>query len=296
MSNTQRSILMKLAAKYDVDPEKFWETLKATAFKQRDGTAPSNEQMMALLIVCDQYTLNPFLKEIYAFPDKHNGIVPVVGVDGWSRMINSHKDFDGIEFRHSENFVTPKQGKPCPAWMEAVIYHKRRRRPVVIREYLDEVYNGESFSTSPWRTHTKRMLRHKTQIQGCRVAFGFTGIYDQDEAERILKGEVVQEEVQPISSASLRDLDFTAVDNVLDSLLIQTSTLNSWQAAHELVENRFNGTELQYAKDRLIEAERESLHQMNAAPGAAASDAGDRPEAQPVPTHQADAFAPESAA
>lgn len=296
MSNTQRSILMKLASKYEVDPEKFWETLKATAFKQRDGTTPTNEQMMALLIVCDQYQLNPFLKEIYAFPDKANGIVPVVGVDGWSRMINSHKDFDGIEFRQAENFVTPKQGKPCPEWMEAVIYHQRRSRPVVIREYLDEVYNGESFSTSPWRTHTKRMLRHKTQIQGCRVAFGFTGIYDQDEAERIINGEVVQEQVRPISSASLRELDFTAVDNVLDDLLIQTSKLNSWQAAHELVENRFNGTELQYAKDRLVEAERESLQQMNAGQVVGASDAVDSPERPQAPVHQADAFGAESAA
>jgi hypothetical protein len=51
--------------------------------------------MMALLIVADQYGLNPWTKEIYAFPDKSNGIVPVVGVDGWARIINTHEQFDG---------------------------------------------------------------------------------------------------------------------------------------------------------------------------------------------------------
>src|SRR3546814_4773792 len=55
----------------------------------------SDAQMTALLIVANQYALNPWTKEIYAFPDKNNGIVPVVGVDGWARIINSHQQFDG---------------------------------------------------------------------------------------------------------------------------------------------------------------------------------------------------------
>ena len=42
---------------------------------------------MALLIVADQYGLNPFTREIFAFDDKRAGIVPVVSVDGWSRIL-----------------------------------------------------------------------------------------------------------------------------------------------------------------------------------------------------------------
>ena len=41
----------------------------------------------------------PFTKEIYAHPDQHKGIVPVVGVDGWIRIVNEHPQFDGIEVR-----------------------------------------------------------------------------------------------------------------------------------------------------------------------------------------------------
>ena len=29
-------------------------------------------------------------------PDRNNGIVPVVGVDGWSRIINDNPQFDGM--------------------------------------------------------------------------------------------------------------------------------------------------------------------------------------------------------
>src|SRR5262245_7486287 len=98
------SLVAKFAAKFHIEPEKLMGILKATAFKQQKANAPeiSNEQMAALLVVADQYGLNPFTREIYAFPDKQNGIVPVVGVDGWSRIINDHWASNGIEFREAE--------------------------------------------------------------------------------------------------------------------------------------------------------------------------------------------------
>jgi len=188
VATTKPSLLAKFGERYAVDANKMLETLKATAFKQRDGSAPSNEQMMALLVVADQYKLNPFTREIYAFPDKQNGIVPVVGVDGWSRIINSHPQFDGMEFNYSEEMVKPQGAEhEAHVWVECVLYRKDRSRPTVVREYLDEVYR-EPFKPGmkgPWQTHTKRFHRHKATIQGARLAFGFVGIYDEDEAQRI---------------------------------------------------------------------------------------------------------------
>ena len=190
------SLVEKLAAKYHVDPSKMLSTLKATAFKQKDAEV-TNEQMMALLVVADQYGLNPWTKEIFAFPDKQNGIVPVVGVDGWSRIINDHPQSDGFEFRQSDSMVTLADAQSCPEWMEVVIHRKDRSHPIVVREYLDEVYRplrtydgGGKQKSGPWQTHTKRFLRHKTLIQGARIAYGFGGIYDEDEAERIVERDM----------------------------------------------------------------------------------------------------------
>ena len=166
------SIISKMAAKYSVDPEKMLATLKATAFKGQ----VSNEQMMALLVVADQYDLNPWTKEIYAFPDKSNGIVPVVGVDGWCRIINTNVQFDGMEFVEGE-----LGERNVPAWIECVIYRKDRSHPSRAKEYFAEVYRN----VGPWNSHPRRMLRHKAMIQCARLAFGFVGVYDPDEAERI---------------------------------------------------------------------------------------------------------------
>nr|DAX74798.1 MAG TPA: RecT protein [Caudoviricetes sp.] len=196
MSIAQNQALA-LAKQFNIqgDPQELVQTLKATAFK---GNA-TDAQFNALMIVSTQYGLNPFTKEIYAFPDKQNGIVPVVGVDGWSRIINNHPQFDGMEFKYSEETTTPAgSNTKAHEWVECVIYRKDRSHPIVAREYLDEVYRppfkgkfGEV--NGPWQSHTKRMHRHKAMIQAARLAFGFGGIYDEDEAQRIQAPETPKE-------------------------------------------------------------------------------------------------------
>ena len=170
MSNALVTLTQKLAATMDMgDGAGLIETLKATAFKGQ----VSDAQMTALMVVANQYALNPWTKEIYAFPDKNNGIVPVVGVDGWSRIINSHPQFDGIEFEQDDQSCT------------CVIFRKDRNRPIKVTEWMAECKRG----TGPWQSHPKRMLRHKAMIQCARLAFGYGGIYDQDEAERIVEAQ-----------------------------------------------------------------------------------------------------------
>jgi phage recombination protein Bet len=174
----KNSVLVRMAERFGVDAAKLHGTLKATAFKGE----VSNEQFLALMIVADQYKLNPLTKEIYAFPDKNNGIVPVVGVDGWSRIINEHPQFNGLEFIDG-----PPNKDGVPEWIECIIYRKDRDHATKVREYLAECRRA----TGPWGSHPRRMLRHKALIQCARMAMGFVGIYDQDEAERIVEGETV---------------------------------------------------------------------------------------------------------
>jgi len=187
------SLLAKFGHKYSVAPEKVYETLCKTAF----ADATSVEQVVALLVVADQYGLNPFTKEIYAFPDKKGGVVPVVGVDGWNRIANQRPEHDGLEFNYSNDLVlVDEDAKECPEWIEVVVYRKDREHATVIREYLDECYrpvgkykDGNKMKPGHWQTHTKRALRHKALIQGYRVAFGFHGIYDLDEASNFVDVE-----------------------------------------------------------------------------------------------------------
>lgn len=183
MSTAVMTLANNLATKLGMGEvgQELMNTLKSTAFK---GNA-SDAQFMALMVVANQYSLNPWTREIYAFPDKNNGIVPVVGVDGWSRILNDNSQFDGMDFEFN--------GDSCTC----TIYRKDRTHPIKVTEYMDECKRG----TQPWQSHPKRMLRHKAMIQAARIAFGYGGIFDQDEAERILEKDVTPKEIKPELSA-----------------------------------------------------------------------------------------------
>jgi len=183
MTTALQTLTSNFAKKYELgdNQTELISTLKSTAFK---GQQVSDAQMTALMLVAKEYSLNPWLNEIYAFPAKGGNIVPIVGVDGWARIMNEHPQFDGIDFNQDNSECT------------CIIYRKDRKHPIKVTEYKSECNRN----TSPWQSHPKRMLRHKTMIQCARLAFGFAGIYDADEAERIIENEeknVTPEEERP---------------------------------------------------------------------------------------------------
>ena len=170
------SALALMAMRLGVSESNLSSTLKATVFK-----GCSDAEFVSLVIVANEYKLNPLTKEIYAFSAKGGGIVPLVSIDGWVRIMNEHPQFDGIEFQDMADADGKLYG------IEAVIYRKDRSRPIRVTEYLDECKRN----TDPWNKSPARMLRHRALIQCARYAFGFSGIYADDEAEIMAVGEPV---------------------------------------------------------------------------------------------------------
>lgn len=135
------------------------------------GAKPA--EIVAFLAIAKQYNLNPITKEIYAFA-KGGGVQPIVSIDGWIKIINSHPQFNGMEFGDQLAADGSLQSVTCR------IFRKDRDHPVAVTEYMNECRRD----TAPWNQWPSRMLRHKATIQAARYAFGFSGIVDQDEAER----------------------------------------------------------------------------------------------------------------
>lgn len=185
----KHSLVVTLANRYGLEQGKFLETLKGTIFPA--GKIPSNEQIAAFLIVANKYDLNPFIREIYAFPTQNGGIQPIVPIDGWATLTNREPNYDGVEFidQIGDNgqliAVTTK------------IYRKDRSHPTEVTEYMSECKRN----TSTWSTWPARMLRHKSFIQCARLAFGLAGIVDPDEADRIASSESLSA-TQPITGVA----------------------------------------------------------------------------------------------
>ena len=163
------SAMQLMANRCNVDPVKLHQTLKSTVFK-----GATDEEMLTLVVTANTYQLNPLLKELYAFPKKGGGIVPMVGVDGWLKIANRQDNFDGMDV---EVFGNDKM----PTHATCEIFLKNRSHPVKVTEYFDECRRD----TDPWRTMPRRMLRNKVIVQAIRVAFGIGGIFDEDEANDI---------------------------------------------------------------------------------------------------------------
>lgn len=175
--SSQLAVMAENLSMKNVSNDSLQATLLNTVFK-----GANYDQLVSLVVVANQYGLNPFTKEIYAFPSR-GGITPIVSVDGWARIINDNPNCDGIQFEQDEESATCK------------IYRKDRNHPTIVTEYLSEC----KMNTDPWKKYPKRMLRHKALIQCARVAFGFSGIYDEDEAHRINGGQAnAMTDVEPV--------------------------------------------------------------------------------------------------
>lgn len=166
----QKKLSHIMAERFHVDPKQFVTTVKATCF---NGQQVSDAQFMQFLMVANEYKLNPFTKEIYAFPAR-GGVQPIVSIDGWLNIINSHPDFDGMEFSDSLDDNGEIVAVTCR------MYRKDRSHPTEVTEYMLECKR----KTDTWERWPARMLRHKATIQAARYAFGFSGIYEPDEIER----------------------------------------------------------------------------------------------------------------
>jgi hypothetical protein len=97
--------------------------------------------------------------------------------------MNDHPQFDGMDFEQNDESCT------------CIIFRKDRSHPTKATEYMSECKRP----AAPWQSHPKRMLRHKAMIQCARLAFGFGGIYDQDEAERFI--EPPMKDITPVPVA-----------------------------------------------------------------------------------------------
>jgi len=171
LPQTLRQVIRESSLSYDT------YVRAITAGALRDLPIWSQADLERLLLTAKQHNLNPLNREIFMLSSgTETPPLIVVGVDGWSKIMNSHPQFSGMQFQESTECSSG-----IPTWIECEIYRHDRVVPLRVREYFEEARNDHM----SWITHPRRMLRHKCMVQCARIAFGLGGIYDSDEALRI---------------------------------------------------------------------------------------------------------------
>ena len=185
----KKSLILTMAEKYGMEAATFSDTVKHTIMPPGKAGQITDPEFAAFLMVAQEYNLNPVTREIFAFPRTGGGIMTVVSIDGWIRIINEKPQLDGIQFSTEFSDAGKVSAITCR------IYRSDRKLPVEITEYMDECFRA----TEPWKKWPARMLRHKALIQCARYAFGFAGLVEQDEAER--ENEAREKNVTPVAEA-----------------------------------------------------------------------------------------------
>lgn len=247
-----QSLIARLATRFGVDPNKLLRCLTTQVFKQTEGATLSNEELMVLLLVCENFGLNPFNREIFAFRGRGGDIVPIVSLDGWCKIVRSQKDFNGMSFRFSDSTVKVNGcAGELPEYVECSIRLKGVDTPVTIQEYMVECFNDRSIV---WKKWPRRMLRSRAFIQCARLAFSLTGLYDEGDAysEDGFNGRLTLGGIQtepPVKQETPKmALNRAELDGMVTKLIAHAQHReNGWERALEWVNTNLAGSDKAYA-------------------------------------------------
>ena len=119
--------------------------------------------ILALLRTMQHWHLDPLQEEIGFTQYEDGNWQVIISIDGCSRLLNEHSQFNGLVFNQADTLV-----EGVPEWMECSIYRRDRIMPITVREYFVEVRNSHDM----WQKMPRRMLRHRALQQCVRLAMG----------------------------------------------------------------------------------------------------------------------------
>ncbi len=132
------------------------------------GATPA--QLAMFLQVCKRTGLDPFLKEIWYVAEK--GII-MAGRDGYLRVANEHKEFDGIETRVERD----EKGTPIKA--VCTVWRKDRNHPTICEAYYSEYKSGSTV----WTKYPSAMISKVAEVLALKRSFAINGVVSEEEMD-----------------------------------------------------------------------------------------------------------------
>lgn len=192
------SIVDRMADEFNIDRAQFDAALQRVA--GCDGSTRAD--FVVLLMLANQYKLNPIRREIGLMPTKHGPRV-YVSFDGWITVITSHPDYISHDF--IEHWSGGERFKGDLFAVEVKLYSKKREA-AKLGPYHHIEFMVECRVTSrsgPWDTHPFRMLHERAIAQGARFLWNLY-VPTADEWER---QEASQHTVEvPVSDEPFADV------------------------------------------------------------------------------------------
>jgi phage recombination protein Bet len=179
-------------------PKEKVELIKKTVAKDANDL-----ELQMFLHLCNQYKLDPFLKEIYFMKRKvYNSYkqgydeVPTMMVsrDGFLAIAHKSGAFDGMDTEAIYDDKGNLVGARC------TVYNKSFAHPVsqsvLFKEYC--VYTKDGKAQGLWSTKPETMIKKVAEAQALRKAFNVHGVYMPEEME----AEIARDNMRDIDNIS----------------------------------------------------------------------------------------------
>lgn len=181
----QQTIGERAAKRLGIPPGKLLEMMRQI-WKVSKGQDPlTDHELFVGLSMVAKYDLDPTCKEIYVTRGNDGKLMVVVGIDGWVKILDRTKHYDGFEqelhFDEAGNIE----------WIETKIYSTKRSKPTVYRAYWKEYQAVAGFMKGKIPIHMLRLfsLHHATRL------FTPIGGHVRDESESFM---MMAQESEPV--------------------------------------------------------------------------------------------------
>ena len=181
----QQTIGERAAKRLGIPPGKLLEMMRQI-WKVSKGQDPlTDHELFIGLSMVAKYDLDPTCKEIYVTRGNDGKLMVVVGIDGWVKILDRTKHYDGFE--QDLHF----DGAGNIEWIETRIYSTKRSKPTVYRAYWKEYQAVAGFMKGKIPIHMLRLfsLHHATRL------FTPIGGHVRDESESFM---MMAQEPEPV--------------------------------------------------------------------------------------------------
>lgn len=162
--------------------------------QQAKGNQPVQpEELIQYAALCQNAGLNPVTTEVSPLVQRGR-ISLIIGVDGWTRIARTDPNFDGIEFKFSEETVRVGNNE-VPKYIDTYVYFKNRSHASFWRTSFNEARRD----TSPvWTSMPLQMLQNRATTNAIKRAFGLSGFVDSEDAQYIQEQENTNNQISLI--------------------------------------------------------------------------------------------------
>jgi hypothetical protein len=154
-------MVVELGEMFGVPTKSLISLLRTQLIKVPTGKPEATPaELLVVMSVARKYSLDPMMKQLYAWRDNRGDLACMLSMDGWCELARRQPGYKSVSYKYGPDI--PTSGKACWEWIEATVHDSERGDIQLPPLYLVE-----------WKKDQGKWLempRHKMHVLAFRMA------------------------------------------------------------------------------------------------------------------------------